>query len=256
MTDPDRSPEKNPTPADEASNAREDATGSADGAASAPPTEAGAEVPDADQAGADREDGGFRPDLPLAVLESVRSHDRPSEVLEEEDLAVSLPRRLGLTGVVESQIHRYRLARRRRERIPADDVADLLRLVLRRPDAEAILREAGRELARHHGRRLLYRIAGVARVLPTTLSTRLAKRSVRRLMRQLGGSSELRIMSDPFRVEISGTVTARADETGTACVLYSAAIEEAAQHAFGRRPEVQHRACAALGDEACLWEVQ
>lgn len=265
MTDPDRSAQKDPGPspdepgspedptsAEEVSNAAEhDAPSSLTAPGGAAEADAGAEPEDSG-----REDGGFRADLPLAVLESVRSHDRPSEVLEEEDLAASLPRRLGLTGVVESQIHRYRLARRRRERIPADDVADLLRLVLRRPDAEAILQEAGRELARHHGRRLLYRVAGLARVLPTALSTRIATRSVRRLVRQLGGGSELRITTDPFRVEINGTVTARADETGTACVLYSAAIEEAAQHAFGRRPEVQHLACEARGDEICLWEVQ
>lgn len=240
--------------AEDASNAADHDAPSSETAPRAADADARA-APDAEPEDSGREDGGFLADLPLAVLESVRSHDRPSEVLEEEDLAASLPRRLGLTGVVESQIHRYRLARRRRERIPADDVADLLRLVLRRPDAEAILQEAGRELARHHGRRLLYRAAGLARVLPTVLSTRIATRSVRRMLRQLGGS-ELRIMTDPFRVEISGTVTARADETGTACVLYSAAIEEAAQHAFGRRPEVQHLACEARGDEVCLWEVQ
>lgn len=203
---------------------------------------------------APREADGFRADLPLAVLESVRSHDRPTEVLEEEDLAASLPRRLGLTGVVESQIHRYRLARRRRERIPSDDVADLLRLVLRRPDAEAILQAAGRELARHHGRKLLYRVAGLARILPSAISTRIAQRSVRRLMRRLGGSSALRITRDPLRVHVTDAVTARADETGTACVLYSAAIEEAAQHALGRRPSVAHVECEARGDEACVWE--
>jgi len=46
------------------------------------------------------------PLLPLVLLESVRAHDRPREVLEDEDLAASLPRRLGLTGVVETQIPR------------------------------------------------------------------------------------------------------------------------------------------------------
>lgn len=196
----------------------------------------------------------MRADLPLAVLESVRTHDRPVEVLEEEDLASSLPRRLGLTGVVESQIHRYKLAQKRREKIPADDVVDLLRLVLRRPDAEAILREAGRELARNQGRRFLYRFAALARILPDTLSTRIAKRTVHRLLRRITAGAGLRITRNPFRAEIVETITARADETGTACVLYSAAIEEAAQHALGRRPSVQHVACTARGNETCVWE--
>src|SRR5690606_9092655 len=47
------------------------------------------------------------PLLPLALLEAVRTRDKPREVLEDEDLAASLPRRLGLTSVVESQIRRY-----------------------------------------------------------------------------------------------------------------------------------------------------
>jgi predicted hydrocarbon binding protein len=200
-------------------------------------------------------DDGFRADLPLAVLESVRHHDRPTELLEEEDLAASLPRRLGLTGVVESQIHRYKVARRRRERIPSDDVGDLLRLVMRRPDAAAILVEAGRELARHHRRKLLYRIAGLARLLPDALSTRMAKRSLRRLMQRLGGGADVRVTRKPLRVTARETVTARADDSGTACTLYAAAIEEAAQHALGRRPSVQHIECEAFGADACVWEV-
>jgi predicted hydrocarbon binding protein len=201
------------------------------------------------------DDDGFRADLPLAILESVRHHDRPTEVLEEEDLAASLPRRLGLTGVVESQIHRYKIARRRRERIPSDDVADLLRLVLRRPDAAAILVEAGRELARHHGRKLLYRIAGLARILPDAISTRIAKRSIRRLMRRLAGSAEVRVTRRPLRVTAHHPVTALADDSGTACTLYAAAIEEAAQHSLGRRPSVQHVECEAFGADHCVWEL-
>ena len=81
------------------------------------------------------------PALPLALLESIRAHDRPSEVLEDEDLTTSMPRRLGLTDVIDSQIRRYREDGRRG--VPLTEVADLFRLVLRRPDAEAIMRGAG-----------------------------------------------------------------------------------------------------------------
>lgn len=197
---------------------------------------------------------GFRADLPLAILESVRQHDRPSEVLEDEDLSASLPRRLGLTGVVESQIHRYQVARKRRERVPAEDVANLLKLVLRRPDAEAILREAGHGVARHYGREPLYRVAGIARLLPDAVSSRIAKRTVQRLMARIGGGARLRVTRSPLRVEVDDPVTAR-DRLGLACVLYGAAIEEAVQHATGRRPKVEHTACEARGDERCVWSV-
>lgn len=198
---------------------------------------------------------GFRADLPLAILESVRQHDRPSEVLEDEDLSASLPRRLGLTGVVESQIHRYKVARKRRERVSRDEVGDLLRLVMRRPDCEPILRQAGNTLAQHHGHKPLYRMATVARVLPASLTSRFAKRSVVRLLRRLGGGSAVRVTRNPFRVQLDDAVTARADRYGVACVLYGAAIEEAVQHAVGRRPEVDHVECEARIGERCVWEV-
>ena len=61
--------------------------------------------------------------LPLALLQSTRSHDRPGEVLEDEDLSASLPRRLGLSGVIESQIQRYETAARSGKRVPPEHPA-------------------------------------------------------------------------------------------------------------------------------------
>jgi predicted hydrocarbon binding protein len=200
-------------------------------------------------------DEGFRADLPLAILESVRHHDRPMEVLEDEDLAASLPRRLGLTGVVESQIHRYRIARKRRERVSSADVIDLLRLVMRRPDCEPILRDAGHDLARHHHRKILYRLSALARVLPEGLGSWVAQRSIRALVRRIGGP-HFRTSRRPFRVEAPRAVTARADPHGVACVLYAAAIEEAYHQATGRRPPVHHPECGARGDGRCVWAVE
>jgi predicted hydrocarbon binding protein len=199
-------------------------------------------------------DEAVRVDLPLAVLESVRNHDRPLEVLEDEDLTASLPRRLGLTGVVETQIYRYRLARKRRERIPYDDVLDLLHLVMRRPDCEPILREAGHDLARHHHRKILYRLSAVARILPETVQKWVARRSIQALMRRVGGS-QFRVHRSPFQVNARAALTARADPEGVACVLYAAAIEEAYHQATGRRPGVDHTECQATGADRCVWVV-
>lgn len=198
---------------------------------------------------------GFRADLPLAILESIRQHDRPSEVLEDEDLAASLPRRLGLTGVVESQIHRYRIAKKRRERISYSEVGDLLKLVLRRPDCEPILREAGHTIAQQHGRKPFYRMATIGRILPDALATRLAAASLRRLLRRIGGGAPLRVTRKPLRVEMTNPVSASVDRYGIACILYSAAIEEAARLALGDRPGVDHVRCEAREDEVCVWEL-
>ena len=198
---------------------------------------------------------GFRADLPLAILESIRTHDRPAEVLEDEDLTASLPRRLGLTGVVESQIHRYRIARKRRERIAYTEVGDLLRLVLRRPDSEPILRQAGQIIAKQHGGRPHYRFAALARILPASLAARVAKRTLRALLHRIGGGVPVRVTRTPFTAEMTNPVTAHVDRWGVACILYSAAIEQAVADTTGRRPRVEHVACQSRGDEKCVWEV-
>jgi predicted hydrocarbon binding protein len=199
---------------------------------------------------------GFRADLPLAILESVRHHDRPAEVLEDEDLSISLPRRLGLTGVVDSQIHRYRDAQRRRERVSAAQVADLLRLVLRRPDSEPILREAGYAIARDHIGKRISRLAAIGRFLPNGLRMRIARRSLRRLLRRIGGGVPVRITRSPFRIEMDGPVTARVDRWAIACILYSAAIEHAVHHVTGKTWHVEHDSCEARGDSMCTWTVR
>lgn len=199
---------------------------------------------------------GFRADLPLAILESIRTHDRPAEVLEDEDLTASLPRRLGLTGVVDSQIHRYRIARKRRERLSSEEVGDLLRLVLRRPDSEPILREAGQAIARQYGRKPAHRLGIVGRVLPRSLSSRVAARSIRRLLRRIGGGAPIRVTRNPFRVEITDPVTGGLDEWGVACTLYGAAIEEGVAGVTGKRPRVEHVNCQSRGDERCVWEAR
>jgi len=198
---------------------------------------------------------GFRAELPLAILESVRQHDRPAEVLEDEDLTASLPRRLGLTGVVDSQIHRYKVAQKRGERVSSEQVADLLRLVLRRPDSEPILRAAGHAIAEQHARGFLPSFTVLGRILPESLKARRARRRVHRLLHRIGGGVPIRVEHNPFRVEIEHPVTARVDRWGVACVLYGAAIERAVQQAAGATPHVEHESCEAKGQELCAWTV-
>ena len=45
----------------------------------------------------------------LRLLEVVRDRDLPTELLEEEDPARTIPRRLGLSDVVDRQIRAYGL---------------------------------------------------------------------------------------------------------------------------------------------------
>lgn len=193
------------------------------------------------------------PLLPLGLLESLRSHDRPREILEDEDLTASLPRRFGLTGVVDSQIRRYQQAVRKGEPVPLEEVENLLRLVLKRPDAEAILREAGQRVARAHFRRVPSAAVAALRVLPAAAALASLRRSTRSLLRRIVGAGTVHPIERPLDLRITAPLTAAVDESGTACVFYTAALEELLWLYTGRRQNMRHTRCAARGDEACEW---
>ena len=86
--------------------------------------------------------------LPLSLLEAVRDVDTPEGVLEAEFVDELRNKRFGLSDTVYSQIKRYTEAVRRNQRTAQDEAVALARLIGRRPDAEAVLRAAGRFLAR------------------------------------------------------------------------------------------------------------
>lgn len=208
-------------------------------------------APDQNRSG--RPQGAVPPVLPLSLLESIRAHDRPREVLEDEDLAVSLPRRLGLTGVVESQIQRYEEAARKGRSIPVDEVLDLFRLVLRRPDAEPILREAGARIAQRHFRRLPAPAVAALGVLPRAAVSAAARRSARSLLRRLVGPGRVEVGRRSLEARVRRPLTAQVDDSGTACVLFAAALEELVSLYTKTRPQLVHSRCEARGDDCCQW---
>lgn len=184
------------------------------------------------------------PLIPLVLLESVRAHDRPREVLEDEDLAASLPRRLGLTGVVESQIRRYEEAVRKARSVPADEVRDLFRLILRRPDAEPILRDAGAAAVRVLG------------VLPGSVAARVVRRATRWTLRQIACGAAVEVQGWPLEARLRGAMTAGLDPEGVGCTFYTAVIEELVASYLRHRPIVRHIRCASRGDDYCVWSWQ
>lgn len=188
------------------------------------------------------------PLLPLALLESIRAHDRPREVLEDEDLAASLPRRLGLTGVVESQIRRYEESRKRGQSVQPGEVRDLLRLVLRRPDAESILRNAGERLSARQRKRGL----SVIGVMPGT-SRSACRRAVRSLLRRISGGASIEVDGWPLRIRIRGGITTDLDSAVAACILYGSALESLISSFVRGRPALEHLHCQTLGEPACEW---
>lgn len=193
------------------------------------------------------------PLLPLVLLESVRAHDRPREVLEDEDLAASLPRRLGLTGVVESQIRRYAEAERKGRSVPVEEVRDLFRLILRRPDAEPILRDAGANLAQRQYRRRTAAAVRIRRILPGFSAAATMRRAARSLIRRIACGASVDVVGWPLELRLRGAITADLDANGTACVLYAAALEELLGLYLRSRPRFEHRECASRGDGRCTW---
>lgn len=200
--------------------------------------------------------GSITPLLPLLLLETLRDRDRPEEVLEDEDVSVSLPRRLGLSDVVMVQIRRFQEEVRAKRPQTTDQVIDLVRLVVRRPDAAEIFTEAGRRLANHAWAQRTSATRGFLRVMPNPVPRIAARRAARRMFKQIVGNAQLNVGRWPVEVRIRDALTARADPAGAACSLYSGAFVQIMELHTGKRYRVLHAECAARGEEACLWKVE
>lgn len=193
--------------------------------------------------------------LPLSLLESVRAHDRPDEVLEDENLTASLPRRLGLSDVIHSQIRRYEEARRKGRPVPARELVDLIRLVIRRPDAEEVLDEAGRRVVARYLTGIPGRRAGIARLLPRALGRAALARRARLLARRVAAGAEPLTLTRPIRVQLRGSITAEVDPGGVACELYTSAFQALIDRYLRGGGKADHTRCEARGDDVCEWTV-
>jgi hypothetical protein len=202
-----------------------------------------------------RFDGNVTAAFPLALLESVRSHDRPGEILEDEDVSISLPRRLGLTGVVETQIFRYEAAQKAGRPVRLDEVMSLIRLVMRRPDSEPILRETGQRMARWYFRRTSELWTRFLHRGPARLGIRSARRSAARALRNLQTGDRI-ATAKPFTIQISNCATARLNGSGTGCTIVTGLVEEQLLLSTGKPRRVRHTCCLARGDERCEWTLQ
>ena len=196
--------------------------------------------------------GHVLPAFPLALLERMRAHDHPGEVMEEEDLQLSMPRRLGLTGVVFTQMRRYEDAHRGGRAVPYAEVVSLIQLVLRRPDASAILWETGELMAQRRIQRVPRGFIRMTQILPGA-GNGSAARVTRRLLRSLSGGGTITMTKRPFTVVFSDCPVATLDEIGTACALYTGAIETVLRSYTGRDVRVVHTTCRAHGHPACEW---
>jgi hypothetical protein len=185
----------------------------------------------------------------LTLLEVIKSHDIPSETLESEDTTITMPRRLGLSDVIERQIRRYRDEVKRKERISDDEYRDLVRLVIRRPDSEEVFFHAGSILAGDD------RTSGWRRGLPRSLGYGLARRQTRRGLVKLFGRRIGGFGAGPFVLEARAHLFIEHDPGGDACQFLTGFCQSVLQRYCGSRTRVAHSLCEARKDALCRWTV-
>jgi hypothetical protein len=185
----------------------------------------------------------------LTLLEVLRRQDRPAEILESEDTTITLPRRLGLSDAVDQQIRRYREEVRRGVRIGDDEVKDLVRLVIRRPDAEEVFFRTGRLLAGNDAPQ-----PGWRKALPASVAYALARREAARKLRRLFGRRLGGFATGPFMMEGRSLVFIQSDPGGDACNLMSGFCQSVLDHHVVGA-QVVHSLCESRKDPLCRWTV-
>ena len=195
------------------------------------------------------------PLVPLALLEAVRSVDMPDGDLEAEFVEELRTKRFGLSDTVLAQIRRYNEAVRRNQRLPIDEAIGIAKLIGRRPDAEAVFREAGRGLARQTYQRIRAPTRRLVRAMPTFLARPLALRHVGRIgSRFLSGS--VRRVGATILLDVPASVTLDAAPRLAGCAFYEAILRELMQLLVGGVGSVEHVRCASRGEGTCQWRAE
>lgn len=184
----------------------------------------------------------------LAFLEVIQASDRPFEVFEEENTSITMPRRLGLSNVVERRIRNYREEAKKGHKISDEEFVDLVRLVVRRPDARAVFLECGTRLAGKPPRR--------AGLVPSRLGLALARRRVSKRLKTLFGRRVGGFADGAFVLEGRSLLFIQSDPGGDACSLVSGLCSAMLSGSLKDPPTVVHIACEARGDAYCRWGIQ
>jgi predicted hydrocarbon binding protein len=190
--------------------------------------------------------------LPLSLLEAVRDVDTPEELLEAEFVDELRNKRLGLSDTVYIQIKRYTEAVRRNQRTAQDEAIALARLIGRRPDAEAVLRAAGRFLAREAYMTVWPVTRGLLRFMPSLVARPMALRNARRIARRyLNGN--VRRVGTYVLLEVPRSITVGVASGGAGCAFYEATLRELLRLLVGTTGAVEHTRCEGRGEGSCEW---
>ena len=161
-------------------------------------------------------------------------------------------RRLGLSPTVAAQIQRYHQSAERGNKVDADEVLSVLRLVGRRPDASLVFADAGRRAARYAARAGGRSSRTLVRMSPRGVARRIALRSVTRLARTFF-DGEVSDRSPDVEVRMGAPLSIVALPGGEACLFYGSAYLELLRGLAGFEGALLHENCLARGQDACGW---
>jgi hypothetical protein len=190
------------------------------------------------------------PVVGLSLLEVIRARDLPTEILAAEDPTQTMPRRLGLSEVVDLQIRRFSEQVRKRKRITDEEARDLFHLVLRRPDCEEVFFQAGELLAGKDEP-----LKGMKRFYPERVRYSLARRQIKKRIRSLFGRAVGGLAHGPFTLEARGHLFLEMDPGGDACHLLTGFAQTILSRYLPEGVTVTHTACQGRKDELCRWAV-
>lgn len=185
----------------------------------------------------------------LSLLETLRSVDSPDEKLENEVVARTIPRRLGLSEVVGRQIELYREYVRQGRKLSDEELADFTRLVKKRPDARKVFFEMGVKLADEH-------MPARKWWLPRVLRFRMVRRATQRTLRKLFGQRVGGFVSGSFALEVSVSPLVQLDSAGDACALVTGFCQAAVRKGVGGDLKVAKQSCETRGDRVCKWSIE
>ena len=189
---------------------------------------------------------GIAADVTLALLEAIKTTDRPGEFLDDEDIYRTMPRRFGLSAVVERQIELYRQRARKGVKVTGAELAEFMALIIRRPDSAEIFREMGATLAAKQ-------LPGRAWWLPRFMRLHRTKRKIRNSLRRLFGRRIGGFASGTFIFEVSASPFVQVDPSGDACEIVTGYCQQALSRGVDARMRVTKRRCENRGEAVCRW---
>lgn len=193
--------------------------------------------------------------LPLSFLEAVRNVDSPQGDFEAELTHELRNKRLGLSDTVYAQIRRYTDLVKRNQRATHDEVVALAKLLGRRPDAEAVFREAGKHLAREAYLTIsAFKRRSIA-VLPSLLGRPIALRQLRRIAERYLNGKVTRVGSFVM-LEVAESVTIESAPRTVGCAYYEAAFRELLRLLVNGAGAVEHVRCIGRGEGVCAWRAE